>query len=261
MKADTFYFPHDYHSHLDPKCSALIGGHGMAGYGLYWSLIEILHEQGGRIAKFPKLYDGLAFQLKMDKEILSKQIEAMLHDYELLLQDDKFIWSERVLRNIAEREAKKMLRADAGKIGGINSGISRRKRSKTKQCFEANEANEPKERKEKERKEKKITTFVVPTVDEIYNYCQERKKGIDAQVWFDYYTANGWMVGRNKMKDWKAAVRTWEQRKGGNGGFNQGFNRQPQREEKYDPELEEIKSRYNRPPAKLSTAGKAGDVG
>jgi hypothetical protein len=165
MKPDTFYFPHDYHSHLDPKCSALINEHGMGGYGLYWAIVEILHEQGGRIAKFPKLFDGLAYQLKVDKEILVKQIEAMLHDYELLLQDDKYIWSERVLRNIAEREAKKMLRADAGKLGGINSGISRRKRSKTKQCFEANEANEAKEIKEKKRKVKETKDkglFILP---------------------------------------------------------------------------------------------------
>ena len=66
----------------------------------------------------------------------------MLHDYELLTQDDNFIWSNRVLRNIQEREAKFEAKSEAGRLGGIKSGISRRIRSKTKQCFEANEANE-----------------------------------------------------------------------------------------------------------------------
>lgn len=53
--------------------------------------------------------------------------------------------------------------------------------------------------------------FVPPTVDEVRAYCQDRQNGIDPQRFVDYYTSNGWMVGKNKMKDWKAAVRTWEQ--------------------------------------------------
>lgn len=54
--------------------------------------------------------------------------------------------------------------------------------------------------------------FVPPTVDEVRDYCIERGNGIDPQRFIDHYTSNGWMVGKNKMKDWKAAVRTWEQR-------------------------------------------------
>ena len=54
--------------------------------------------------------------------------------------------------------------------------------------------------------------FVPPTVDEVRTYCQGRQNGIDPQRFVDYYTSNGWMVGKNKMKDWKAAVRTWEQK-------------------------------------------------
>ena len=54
--------------------------------------------------------------------------------------------------------------------------------------------------------------FTPPTVDDVRAYCQERQNGIDAQYFVDYYTRNGWMVGRTKMKDWKATVRTWEHR-------------------------------------------------
>lgn len=54
--------------------------------------------------------------------------------------------------------------------------------------------------------------FTPPTVDEVRAYCQDRQNGVDPQRFVDYYTANGWMVGKNKMKDWKAAVRTWEQK-------------------------------------------------
>ena len=52
--------------------------------------------------------------------------------------------------------------------------------------------------------------FCKPTIEEVQAYCDERNNGVDAQKWFDYYEANGWKVGRNAMKDWKASVRTWE---------------------------------------------------
>lgn len=65
--------------------------------------------------------------------------------------------------------------------------------------------------KEKINKKKK---FVKPTVEEVTEYCKERGNGIDSQRFIDYYEANGWMVGRNHMKDWKAAVRTWEKNDG-----------------------------------------------
>lgn len=52
--------------------------------------------------------------------------------------------------------------------------------------------------------------FVPPSVEEVREYCQTRGNNVDAQRFVDYYTSNGWMVGRNKMKDWKAAVHTWE---------------------------------------------------
>lgn len=54
--------------------------------------------------------------------------------------------------------------------------------------------------------------FTPPTVEEVYAYCCERKNNVSAQRFVDYYSSNGWMVGKNKMKDWKAAVRTWEQK-------------------------------------------------
>lgn len=52
--------------------------------------------------------------------------------------------------------------------------------------------------------------FAPPTLEEVRAYCSERKNGVDADRWFNYYSANGWKVGKNPMKDWKAAVRTWE---------------------------------------------------
>jgi len=52
--------------------------------------------------------------------------------------------------------------------------------------------------------------FIPPSVQEVADYCKERNKGISAEKFVDFYTAKGWMIGKNKMKDWKACVRTWE---------------------------------------------------
>ena len=59
------------------------------------------------------------------------------------------------------------------------------------------------------------TKFVPPTVEEVKAYCLERKNGLDAQAFCDFYESKGWKVGKEPMKDWKAAVRTWENRRKG----------------------------------------------
>jgi hypothetical protein len=58
----------------------------------------------------------------------------------------------------------------------------------------------------------KTTRFVKPTVEEIAAYCEERNNGINAEYFFDSYEGKGWLIGKTPMKDWKAAVRTWEKR-------------------------------------------------
>lgn len=52
--------------------------------------------------------------------------------------------------------------------------------------------------------------FTPPTLEEVTAYCKERGNDVNAEKWFNHYTTVGWMVGKNKMKDWRAAVRKWE---------------------------------------------------
>ena len=55
-----------------------------------------------------------------------------------------------------------------------------------------------------------VSKFVKPTLQEVKAYCIERGNDVDPERFINHYEANGWMVGRNKMKDWRAAVRNWE---------------------------------------------------
>jgi uncharacterized protein YdaU (DUF1376 family) len=59
-------------------------------------------------------------------------------------------------------------------------------------------------------REKGAKRFTPPTKEQVEEYCKERGCSIDPQRFVDFYAAKGWMIGKNRMKDWKAAVRTWE---------------------------------------------------
>ncbi len=73
------------------------------------------------------------------------------------------------------------------------------------------ENNIDKEEKEVQEKRKR-TTFEPPTLEDVLSYCDERKNGVDAVAFYDFYEANGWVQGKQgkPLKDWKAAVRYWE---------------------------------------------------
>jgi len=78
--------------------------------------------------------------------------------------------------------------------------------------IEPKDKDKDKDTKENSPSESKRKAFVPPTVDEVRTYCLERKNGIDPEAFIDFYTSKSWIVGKVKMSDWKAAVRTWERR-------------------------------------------------
>lgn len=64
--------------------------------------------------------------------------------------------------------------------------------------------------KSKSKSKGRASRFTPPTVEEVRAYCEERGNAVDPERFVDYYSSNGWKVGRNSMRDWRAAVRTWE---------------------------------------------------
>ncbi len=96
-------------------------------------------------------------------------------------------------------------------------------------------ADEPTTKKPKKR-------FIKPTVEEIRAYCEERQNGIDPEYFYDHYEANGWMAGKNHMKDWKASVRTWERNNYGNQPRRMS---RAERQRAEDAELERMCKEYD----------------
>jgi hypothetical protein len=80
----------------------------------------------------------------------------------------------------------------------------------------------------------RTTIFIVPGVEEIKKYCEERKNFVNAETFFDFYESKGWKIGKNQMKDWKAAVRTWER------------NENKNTKSAYEKEQEILKQRFLR---------------
>jgi hypothetical protein len=89
--------------------------------------------------------------------------------------------------------------------------------------------------------------FKPPTADEVRGYCRERGNSVDPERWHDHYTANGWKVGKNPMKDWKAAVRTWESKP------DEARDKNPSRAKRVSDKLDDI--------IRKSLAGEALDGG
>lgn len=112
-------------------------------------------------------------------------------------------------------------RREAGRKGGQANrkqieANAKQNEAKPKQT-EAKEKEKVKEKdkvkdKEKDIEREKRSRFSPPSVDEVRSYCNERNNTVDPQTFVDFYTAKGWKVGNNPMKDWRAAVRTWEKR-------------------------------------------------
>lgn len=97
-------------------------------------------------------------------------------------------------------------------------------------CNESKSKSESKNTK-KEILKKEIR-FIPPTVDDVRAYCQERANDVDPEKFVNFYESKGWMVGKNKMKDWKACVRTWEQKR--TETKKTGFHNFPERHTDYD---------------------------
>jgi len=133
---------------------------------------------------------------------------------------DFFIETENGYKHerIEQELAKYRLKAETARVNGTKGGRPKGSGKKPKKTQPVQNRN-PEKTGSKANQEpitnnqiNKGGRFTPPTVSEVKAYCVERKNSIDPQVFVDFYEANGWMRGKSKIKDWKACIRTWEQR-------------------------------------------------
>ena len=211
MNKDAYYFPHDSNAKDDPKCVLLIEQLGMEGYGIYWMLVEVLREQPDYTYPL-SLLPALARRYNTTTE----KVKAVVCGYELFtIKDDKIFFSNSLNRRMQTLDEKRAKRSAAGRLGNtVRWGLSQCDNNAIAMQSQsiASKVNKSKEEKRNNIKRKAVA-FTPPSVSEVEAYVSTNGyTSVNPQQFIDHYTTVGWMVGRNKMKDWQAAVRNWNSR-------------------------------------------------
>lgn len=177
------YFSHDSNARNDEKIIALRILHGWGGCGLYWAIIEKLRDATDY--RLSTDYSLIAYDLQVDIEI----IRSIVCDLKLFVVEKEYFYAQSL--------CKRMGRIDEKSDKARESAKSRWQ--KTKPVNISNPADSD-----------TTASFVPPNLAEVKAYCEERKNEVDAERFINFYESKGWMVGRNKMKNWKSSVRVWE---------------------------------------------------
>lgn len=120
-------------------------------------------------------------------------------------------------RDEASLEAVSQTRSEAGKKGaakrwGNTENMANAIFGNSKDGKHGNNKDEDKDKDKDNIERGAAPRFSRPSLEDVAAYCRERSNTVDPQRFVDYYTANGWRAGKQPMKDWRAAVRTWEGR-------------------------------------------------
>jgi len=236
---NTFFFSHDFGARNDPKLQNLMMEHGCEGIGVYWCIVEQMYEQGGQLPL--SSCKSIAYTLHVSCEF----VKSVINDFLLFDNDGDVFWSESVKSRLDKRAEISEKRREAGKKGWQKTFNNEQTLSNNKQMLVDNTANvrqmpsevranaeqtksnclaikvkESKEKNNIKKKNKKKKTdnaetakrFTPPSLEEVKSYIYEKKYSTDAETFVAFYTSKNWFVGKNKMRDWKAALITWEKR-------------------------------------------------
>lgn len=233
------YFSHDIDMRNDIKVKALRRKFSHTGYAVWCFMLEYLTD----CTNFEFDYNEVSQELlASDFDVPVAELREII-DYSvkigLLQHEDGKIFSAAHKRRFVRMLEVRQRRAEAARRNGRKGGNPNFKKGQpnpyyrttesvmednpniTEQITEDNpiveqsnvEHSRVKKQKETPKGEKKTASrFSAPTVDEVRAYAQEKGFSIDPEHFVDYYTSNGWRVGRNPMKDWRATVRTWASR-------------------------------------------------
>lgn len=119
MSKDAYYIKHDCNSRRDIKIMAMLAEWGMAGYGMYWTLVEIMREQAEyKLQKSKFLYKVLAKDMMCQEVDSERFVKNCIEDFELLEEDETYIYSPSLIRRMQKLDDIRASRSAAGKKGG-----------------------------------------------------------------------------------------------------------------------------------------------
>lgn len=206
------FFKHMANMRHDPKIAKLIKRYGVRGYGVYNLILECITENLASDRPMPELEltaSDLAELYNDDTAQINEIVDYMLKNNLLEINN----LNGRVLCTKLYRYLDRSQTRSQEIRNMINNfKMSRLSETNPDKSTIADRIEVEVEVEVEERRK----NFTPPTIENIIAYMQERdSKGFTAEQFYDFYTMKGWMVGKNKMKDWRAAVRTWEKRSQG----------------------------------------------
>ena len=217
------WFKHDSNAHIDAKIKKVKHKYGITGYGLYWYCIELI--AGALDSK------NITFELEEDAEIIAlewsldqlkvQEIMEYMVSIGLFENSDGHITCLKLAKRLDDTNSKNpeirriLAVLEKGKLGDTPTNsedvlpdktrLDKTRLEESIKDIKPLVANAPVEQKKR---------FTPPTISEIS--CQMESKGLpldqadrEADKFFNFYESKGWMVGKNKMKIWKASVNTW----------------------------------------------------
>jgi hypothetical protein len=166
----------------------------------------------GRMDARPAILRARLFPLK---SVTDKQIEAALQSLRTAAMIDLYVVDGRSYLQLRTWERHQQIRAKKSKYPAPDEACNQMisddiKCSRNPIQSESNPNPNPNTKVVADKPPR--SRFVPPTLDEVTAYCKERNNNVDPEQFISYYESNGWRVGKNPMKDWKAAVITWERR-------------------------------------------------
>ena len=194
---------------------------GMDAIGLYWSccgLVASAITPDNICFEIKHTPEQLAYKFHMDVERLKLIFERFVSLQLFYKENNRY--SIPALVSKLDEFTKKSARKEKPESGqtpdtlrtdsGVNPDMLRTDSGQTPERIDKNRID--KNREDEKGEKPKANKFTPPLPPEVQAYLDERKvTKFTAQKFIDHYAARGWMIGKNKMKDWKAAVRTWEQ--------------------------------------------------
>lgn len=228
------YFSHDYNSRNDRKMVAFLKKHKAAGLGVYWTTIEMLHEEGGHMQFDTITFTSIGAPIGCNAEFVKKVIEDCINEFQLMKKVDERFTADRVLKNLCKRKEIREIRSRAGKA----SAESKQQKSThveqvlthVEQMPTSVQQNSTKEKKGKEKKEKRESRGAhdlsssnlfrkptIPTIQQVHEVFIQQGGTIEmANKFFETHSATEWYLKGSPIGKFASLVpgyiAAWRQR-------------------------------------------------